>query len=157
MQFTIVGAGALGTIAGAHLIAAGHEVTMIARGQRAAAIAQDGLIVRGLNCLSTPCRVVAPEACARQPGVLVFAVKTYHMRDAIAGLNGCRPEAVFSLANGVMKGEQLASAFGAGSVLGCMANFSGELLADGTAEFTRNVRVSIGAMSGYAGVPPFHE
>ncbi len=151
MQFTIVGAGALGTILGAHLIAAGHDVTLIARGERARRIVADGLVVRGLSELSLPCRVLTPEHSPRAPGVLVFAVKTYHMEDALRALAGSRPEAVFSLANGVMKGDQLSTAFGASCVLGCMANFSGELLADGAVEFTRNVRLSLGGASGYGG------
>jgi len=35
MRFAILGAGALGTILGAHLSRAGHEVAMIVRGERA--------------------------------------------------------------------------------------------------------------------------
>ena len=84
MHFTIVGAGALGTILGAHLIHAGHPVRMLARGARAAAIAHDGLRVRGLVDLSVPCEVVTAADPARDDSVLVFAVKTYHMVDAIA-------------------------------------------------------------------------
>ncbi|MEQ8493979.1 MAG: ketopantoate reductase C-terminal domain-containing protein, partial [Gammaproteobacteria bacterium] len=64
--------------------------------------------------------------------------------DALAAARGLTPRAVFSLANGVQKNEQLISAFGAAHVLGCMANFSGELLADGRALFTRNVMLHLG-------------
>ena len=35
MRFAILGAGALGSILGAHLARAGHEVAIIARGERA--------------------------------------------------------------------------------------------------------------------------
>jgi 2-dehydropantoate 2-reductase len=37
MKIAILGAGALGTVLGAHLARAGEDVTLIARGQRAAA------------------------------------------------------------------------------------------------------------------------
>lgn len=151
MQFTIVGAGALGTILGAHLGAAGHAVTVLARGARAQQAGRDGLRVQGLRDLHQRCTVLSPQDCPREPGVLVLAVKTYHMAEALAPLVACRPQAVFSLANGVLKGEQLAESFGASRVLGCMANFSGELLADGNVAFSRNVRLALGAAPGYAG------
>lgn len=145
MNITIVGAGALGTILGAHLVAAGHTVTVLARGARAADVAERGLRVSGLVELATPCRVLTEPGAVGDTDVLIYAVKTYHMHDAVASLAGSRPDAVFSLANGVMKNEQLVAAHGSEQVLGCMANFSGELLDSGTAVFTRNVRLAIGA------------
>lgn len=151
MQFTIVGAGALGSILGAHLVAAGHEVTLVARGARAAQLAQQGLRIRGLRDFDLRCRVVPPGAAAAQPGVLIYTVKTYQMDEALAAHASLAPEAVFSVANGVMKNEQLMATHGAGCVLGCMANVSGELHADGTVEFTRNVRMPLGPLAGYRG------
>lgn len=153
MQFTIVGAGALGTILGAHLTAAGHDVTMLARGARAQALADGGLRLRGLADIEARCRVVTEPSGITTPGVLVYAVKTYHMDAAVAGLRAARPEAVFSVANGVMKNEQLAAAHGEAGVIGCMANFSGELEADGVVRFTRNVRLALGPLPGYRGPP----
>ncbi|MEQ8663147.1 MAG: 2-dehydropantoate 2-reductase [Gammaproteobacteria bacterium] len=144
MQFTIVGAGALGTILGAHLAEAGHEVRMVARGERARTLAADGLRVSGLRELTQPCSVTAAPEPGRDEDVLVYAVKTYHMEQALAAARGITPRAVFSLANGVLKNEQLATTFGAAHVLGCMANFSGELRADGSALFTRNVMLHLG-------------
>ena len=150
MQFTIVGAGALGTILGAHLTRAGHGVRMLARGQRAAQVAAHGLRVRGLAELETPCSAVTGPDAAADSGVLVFAVKTYHMAAALESTRGLSPQVVFSLANGVMKNDQLAQTFGRDKVLGCMANFSGELEADGTALFTRNVMLYLGGCEPWA-------
>jgi 2-dehydropantoate 2-reductase len=45
MNFVIVGAGALGSIYAAYLARAGHEVSLIARGERAAALARHGFVV----------------------------------------------------------------------------------------------------------------
>lgn len=154
MHFTIVGAGALGTILGAHLIAAGHGVTMVARGARATQLAAQGLVVRGLREFDLPCTVVTPGAPIATPGVVVFTVKTYQMDEALAALGALRADAVFSVANGVMKNEQLRAVYGASSVLGCMANVSGELLANGEVSFTRNVRLPLGALPGYSGPAP---
>ena len=49
MKFAILGAGALGTILGAHLSRAGHEVVMIARGERARVLQRQGLVLNGLS------------------------------------------------------------------------------------------------------------
>ena len=144
MNVTIVGAGALGTILGAHLGAAGHDVTIVARGQRAEDVTENGLRVSGLVELDHRCRVIEPDA-ATATDLLIYAVKTYHMADATAALSGVSPKAVFSVANGVMKNEQLAAVHGDNAVLGCMANFSGELLESGAVEFTRNECLSIGS------------
>lgn len=144
MRFTIVGAGALGTITAAHLIAAGHDVTVVARGQRAKQIAAHGLRVTGVSELALPCEPQPKLDPGTDPGVLVYAVKTYQMEAALATAAGVTPAAVFSMANGVMKNDQLRAAFTPASVVGCMANFSGELLEGGEVTFTRNVCLHLG-------------
>lgn len=151
MQFTLVGAGALGTILGAHLIAAGHDVRLIARGRRALQLAEAGLEVRGLTELVLPCEVVTKPDPDRDRGILIFAVKTYHMDAALEATRELVPRAVFSLANGVMKNDQLAQTFGRDRIIGCMANFSGELAHDGSALFTRNVMLYLGGPNAAAG------
>jgi hypothetical protein len=52
--------------------------------------------------------------------------------------------------NGVLKNELLARVFGFSRVLGAMADFSGELLANGEVKFTRNVCLHIGEEKGGA-------
>ena len=47
MNFVSVGAGALGSIYAAHLARAGHHVSLVARGERAAALAKHGIAVVG--------------------------------------------------------------------------------------------------------------
>ena len=148
MKFAILGAGALGTILGAHLIRAGHEVTILARGQRAKVVERDGLIVHGLSELKERCRVVTDPSQLTE--VDCFAVGT----KAIDTLPSTRPYAhvkvgtVFSMQNGVVKDELLAEVFPSSAVLGAMADFSGELLASGEVLFTRNVGLHLGELSG---------
>src|SRR5690606_38513746 len=55
---------------------------------------------------------------------------------------------VFSMQNGVVKDELLAEVFPSESVLGAMADFSGELLPCGEVLFTRNVGLHLGELSG---------
>ncbi len=66
MRFAILGAGALGTILGAHLSRSGHDVVMIARGERARSIARQGLVVTGLaNIEARPAVIDDPKNAAR--------------------------------------------------------------------------------------------
>ena len=58
MDVVVIGAGALGTILAAHLSTAGHQVTVLARGRRAAQVKQHGIIVRGLVELNAECNVL---------------------------------------------------------------------------------------------------
>lgn len=151
MQYTIIGAGALGTIVGAHLVQAGHEVLMVARGDRGREIARNGLKVRGISTLDVACDTVEALPADSNHEVLVYAVKTYHMAAALEGLQNVTAQAVFSLANGVKKNAELSAAFGDQPVIGCMANFSGELEHTGEALFTRNVCCWLGKQHELAG------
>ena len=147
MDFVVVGAGALGTILAAHLIENGHRVRVLVRPQRAAQLNADGLRVRGLANISVACDVVTDPAAIESTEVLIVATKTYQTVDAVAPLAHLRAGSVFSVANGVRKNEQLAAVFGDHSVVGCMADVSGELLADGQVEFSRNVCLHLGALN----------
>ena len=61
-----------------------------------------------------------------------------------------RLDNAFSVQNGVLKNELLARVFGFSRVLGAMADFSGELLANGEVKFTRNVCLHLGEEKGGA-------
>jgi 2-dehydropantoate 2-reductase len=148
MQFVIQGAGALGTILAAHLQEAGHDVTLLVREGRARQLASVGLVVTGLRDLRTRCQVVTDPAQLRDAEVFITTVKTYATETALAPLKHLKVASALSVQNGVVKNESLAQTFGAASVLGAMANFSGELKPDGSALFTRNVCLHLGEPSG---------
>jgi len=147
LRFSIVGCGALGTILGAHLLGAGHEVNVRVRGMRLKQIETNGLCVNGLRQFSgLGCGSLTINMPVKED-ILVYAVKTYHFEQAFSDVGSSNPLAVFSLANGVEKTRLLKNRYSESSVLGCMANFSGELGSDGVANFTRNVAVYIGGSS----------
>ncbi len=147
MRFTIVGCGALGTILGAHLLRAGHEVNVRVRGVRLEQVSANGLCVEGLRTLSGcgdgHLAINSPVG----EDILVYAVKTYHFAQAFLDVGEVNPAVVFSLANGVEKTRLLKTLYPETNVLGCMANFSGELHRDGVANFTRNVAIYLGGHS----------
>lgn len=148
MEIVIVGAGALGTILGAHLVRDGHGVSILARGRRAEQLRERGLVVGGLVDLDVDCRVITEPATVPDADLLIVTVKTYDNEAAIKSLPGRRFDHVFSVANGVLKNTELGRRFGPDKVLGCMANTSGELLDDGEALFTRNVCLHLGELEG---------
>jgi len=150
-EFAVLGAGAMGTILGAHLARAGHSVAMLARGRRAEQIRSEGVRVSGLAQLSAPIHVIDDPAGLRETQVLVVATKAIGTAESLKRLAGARIGYAFSIQNGVLKNDLLEAAFGSDHVLGALANMSGELLPSGEVLFTRNVSLQIGALRG--GVP----
>jgi 2-dehydropantoate 2-reductase len=148
VDFAIVGAGALGSIIGAHLARAGHSVLMLVRPARALQIAQQGLRIKGLVEFSQSVPTLTDPSALRGARVLLIATKTYATEAALASLQRAEIDVAFSIQNGMMKDEQLRAALGADRVLGALANLSGELLGSGEVLFTRNAHLSVGELDG---------
>jgi 2-dehydropantoate 2-reductase len=145
-EFAILGAGAIGSIVGAHLARAGHSVTMLVRERRAAQLRRDGLKIKGLGEFATPVDVLTDAAQLRGADVLIVAMKTPGTAEALESLRHLDVGVAFSIQNGMWKNDALARIFGADRVLGCLANTSGELLPSGEVLFTRNVNIYVGEL-----------
>jgi 2-dehydropantoate 2-reductase len=148
LDFAILGAGAMGSIVGAHLARAGHRVAMLARGNRAALLERQGLTIRGLAQFTTPVHTVRDPAALAGAAVLIVATKTPGTAAALAALRHAEFGVTLSIQNGPLKNELLAAAFGPQRVLGALADTSGELQPDGAVLFTRNVNIMIGELDG---------
>jgi 2-dehydropantoate 2-reductase len=147
-QFAILGAGAIGSILAAHLARAGHAVAVLARGERARAVARDGLRIKGLSDFSVAVQVITDPAQLPAADILIVATKTPGTEAALERLRHVRVGAALSIQNGVLKDELLAQTFGAARVLGALADTSGELLPSGEVLFTRNVNLPLGELAG---------
>jgi 2-dehydropantoate 2-reductase len=147
-DFAILGAGAIGSIVGAHLARAGHRVVMLARGTRAAYLEEHGLAIRGLSEFTTPVRTLRDARALHSAGTLIVATKTPGTAAALEPLRGAQFDITLSIQNGPLKNELLAAAFGAERVLGALADTSGELLPGGEVLFTRNVGIYLGELAG---------
>ena len=148
IEFAILGAGAIGSILGAHLARAGHSVVMLARGRRGQQVEREGLRVRGLANIVMPVRVILDPMELPGAEALIVATKAIDTARSLERLHRVPIDVAFSIQNGVMKNELLAAAFGADRVLGALANTSGELLDSGEVLFTRNVNLLIGEVAG---------
>ncbi|HXS80530.1 MAG TPA: 2-dehydropantoate 2-reductase [Gammaproteobacteria bacterium] len=151
LEFAILGAGAMGSILGAHLARAGHSVAMLTRGRRAGQVRSEGLRIAGLARFSTAIEVIDDPARLREAQVLIVATKAIGTAESLKPLAGAKIGYALSVQNGVLKNDLLAAAFGSDHVLGALANMSGELKPSGEVLFTRNVSLQIGALQG--GIP----
>jgi 2-dehydropantoate 2-reductase len=146
MHIVILGAGALGSVLGAHLAKAGDEVTLMARGNRAAHLQEHGATLTGLVDFTVPVTVVTDPHQVQEADILMVTVKTYDMETALDSVKHIQVGGVMSIQNGVVKNEQLADVFGWENVLGAMAAFSAEVLPTGTVRFTVNQGLYIGEL-----------
>lgn len=147
-DFVVLGAGAIGSILGAHLARSGRRVAVIARGGRAAQVASHGLRIRGLASFAQRVTVVTEPTEHMSAEVLIVATKALDTAHALEPWRRMRVGAALSIQNGLMKNALLRAAFGADHVLGAIANVSGELLADGEVLFTRNELIAVGEPDG---------
>jgi 2-dehydropantoate 2-reductase len=146
MHIVILGAGALGTVLGAHLTRAGEDVTLIARGQRAAYLQTHGATITGLVDFTIPVLVVTDPSQVHDANVLIVTVKTYDMTSALASVKHLDVGSVLSLQNGVLKYEQLAQTFGWDQVLGAMTTLGAEVLPTGSVCVTANQGLYLGEL-----------
>ena len=148
MKIVILGAGALGSLFGAHLASVGEDVTLIARDARAKAIHDHGVTVTGLANFAVPVHVTARPQELQQADALLVTVKTYDMEPALESVAHLRVGGALSVQNGLVKNEQLARRFGWENTLGAAAHISAEQLPTGVVRFTANEWLSIGELSG---------
>ena len=147
-QFAILGAGAIGSIIGAHLARAGHSVVMLARGGRGAHVEREGLRITGLAEFAVRVPTVTDASRFSGAEVLIVATKTIGTAESLDALRTADVGVAFSIQNGLWKNDQLVRSFGRERVLGSLANTSGELMPSGEVLFTRNVNIFVGELHG---------
>ena len=81
-EFAILGAGAMGSILGAHLARAGHSVAMLTRGRRAERVRNEGLRISGLAKFAAPVHVIDDPARLAAAQVLIVATKAIGTAEA---------------------------------------------------------------------------
>ncbi|MXR20721.1 2-dehydropantoate 2-reductase [Halobacterium bonnevillei] len=124
MKFAIFGAGGIGGYLGARLADAGHDVSLVARGDHLAALQSDGLRVESVAGDTTVDLFATDDPDDVGPvDYVLFTVKAYDTRDAAAALDPLLgPEtAVVSFQNGVDNEQWIADEVGRSHVVGGVA------------------------------------
>lgn len=90
-SFVLVGAGAIGSFLGARLYEGGHDVLLIARGERLASLHAHGVRLLEDGALRSV-RVPVSEACdaVTMPDHVIVATKTFQLDSALVALNPLR-------------------------------------------------------------------
>ena len=135
MNFTIIGAGAIGGTVGAHLARTGHQVVLCdADAAHVEAINTRGLQITGpVEEFTVMVPAITPDALPhRLDGVVLVSVKTHHTGSAAELLRGrLSPGAVVvSMQNG-LTADVLGEAVGLDRLLVCFVNFGADVLAPG--------------------------
>ncbi len=111
-RVAIVGAGAMGGMYAAHLVDAGATVAVAARGERAARLARDGLIVNG-SAVPVAVHDASGPPAAEPADLVIVAVKHHHLDaalDDVAPLVG--PRSLFlSVLNGLDSEDRILARF----------------------------------------------
>lgn len=123
----VVGAGAIGAIAGVHLIEQGHTVDLVdANAAHVAAVRANGLRLSGVRDVTVPANIMLPEDVSGSYDIILLAVKAPHtastldMVKRVLAADGC----VVSLQNGLEE-YRIADAVGADRTIGGYLTFGG--------------------------------
>lgn len=125
--FTVVGAGAIGGLVGAHLIEAGHAVTFIeANRAHVEAVRATGLTIRGARELTVHPEILLPDEARAPLDRVLLAVKARHTEDALTTVAPLLAEdgAVVSLQNGLEE-TKIARVVGDRRTVGAFLTFGG--------------------------------
>lgn len=131
-RIAVIGAGAIGSVLGALLSRAGHDVTLIGRPAHIGAIQRDGLRLDGaLGAFSVP--IAAAEALAFRPELAFLTVKTQDVRDAV-GANQAFLEGVplVSFQNGLRSDAIVAEILPSRQIVSAVVNIHANYLTPGT-------------------------
>ena len=138
MKIAVVGVGGLGGYIGGRLAQSGQEVTFIARGERLAALRENGLQVRSPDgeFVIHPVQATDESAEVGPVDLILFCVKTYDVETAAAGLHPLigPGTALLPVQNGIAHLEQLRAILGNEVVLGGMAMINAHSPAPGVIE-----------------------
>ena len=158
MTITIIGAGAIGGLAGAYMTRAGHDVLLVDRWrEHVDALNASGLFIDGVRGeMTVPVRAATPDQLAGPLGMVLVATKSQHAVDAVRQvLPLLRPDsAVVSYQNGFNEPDIVAPARrqagfdGKAMVIGSIPNYGGALVDPGYIEFVHEGPIQLGEMDG---------
>jgi 2-dehydropantoate 2-reductase len=156
VKFTIVGAGAIGGLAGAYMSKAGHDVMLVDRWvEHVDALNSKGLYIDGVRgTMTIPVRATTPDRLAGPLEAVLLATKSQHTLEAVRQILPLlnRDSFVVSFQNGFNEPDiqNLLQQRGLdpGQVLGSIPNYGGALVDPGYIEFVHEGPIQLGEMDG---------
>jgi 2-dehydropantoate 2-reductase len=150
LDITIVGAGALGAICGAHLVKAGRGVTLVEPLEEHRERVRKGVRIDGVRGeMTMPLNAVEAKDLKGPLELVLLTVKTPCTLDA---LNDIKPfvgpdTLIVTLLNGISE-DTIASVFGAERVMGCVVNWGATNVGPGHLTQTSEGKFTIGELDG---------
>jgi len=157
MKITIIGAGAIGGLAGAYMTQAGHDVTLTDRwAEHVEAMAAKGLYIDGVRGeMTVPVTAVHPADLTGPLDMVLIATKSQHAVEALQGViplltpDSC----IVSFQNGFNEPDLVAALDAAGlpgarMVMGSIPNYGGALVDPGYIEYVHEGPIQLGEMDG---------
>jgi 2-dehydropantoate 2-reductase len=157
MKVTIIGAGAIGGLAGAYMSQAGSDVTLVDRWlEHIKAIQQKGLYIDGVRGeMTVPVKAMTPEELRQPLEAVLIATKSQHTEGAVRQLlpligsdtfivsyqNGFNEFLIADILNEAGLG-------GKERVIGSIPNYGGALVDPGYIEFVHEGPIQLGELSG---------
>lgn len=157
MRITIIGAGAIGGLAGAWMTQAGHDVTLVDRwAEHIDAIKERGLFIDGVRGEHhVRVKALHPHELQGPLEAVLIATKSQHSLDALESiLPHFGPDTfVVSYQNGFNEPDIIARLESAGlggaeRVVGSIPNYGGALVDPGYIEFVHEGPIQLGEMTG---------
>jgi 2-dehydropantoate 2-reductase len=150
VELTIVGAGAIGGLIGAHLWRAGHSVRLVDKERtHVAAIQAGGLEVAGHAQFVARVPACEPGAVTGPIDTLILAVKTLHTEEALAPLvPRLAPDGwVISMQNGLEEGK-IAALIGEARTAAAFLSFGGYYDRPGRVVYSGPASLRVGELDG---------
>ena len=151
-SFTIVGAGAIGSIVGVHLMQAGHDVVFVeANAEHVAAIRKNGLRLTGVLEATVNPVVFEPHEVAGSHSRVFLAVKSSQTENALAPMvPHLTPDGyVLSLQNGLEE-YKITKMVGEARTVGAFLTFGGFYEGPGEVRFAGTGSFHVGEVDGRA-------
>jgi 2-dehydropantoate 2-reductase len=153
MRVTIVGAGAIGGLAGAWMSMAGEDVTFVdVNREHVDALRSRGILIdgaRGEHRLP-PQKACTPGDLSGPLECVFLAVKSQHTREAVEGIAHLLGPAGFvvSLQNGLVNEDVIAGVVGLDRTIGALPDYGGAYVDPGHLEFVIDGPVYVGELDG---------
>ncbi|NPD68953.1 2-dehydropantoate 2-reductase [Lichenicola cladoniae] len=156
-RLVVLGAGAIGGLAGAFMAQAGHDVLLVDRwAEHVEAINRNGLVIDGVRGpMTIPVRASTPEALEGPLGGVLVATKSQHTIEAVRQILPLLDQDSFIVPfqNGFNEPDiaELLEGHGLGGmtqVIGSIPNYGGALLDPGRIEFVHEGAIQLGEMDG---------